>query len=58
MQINFSIISETLARIYGDADCIINAERERRYSFREFHLLTNRIANMMRSKLGLHRGDT
>ena len=58
MQINFSHISENLARIFGDADCIINAERERRYSFREFHLLTNRIANMMRSKLGLHRGDT
>jgi len=57
MQINFSQISANLARIYGDADCIINAERERRYSFREFHRLTNRIVNMMRTRLALHRGD-
>ena len=57
MQINFSHISENLARIYGDADCIINVERERRYSFREFHRLTNRIVNMMRSRLDLPRGD-
>jgi len=27
MQINFSVISEGLARTYGDAECIVNVER-------------------------------
>ena len=57
MQINFSIVSENLARTYGDAECIVNVERDRRYSFREYHRLTNRIVNMMRSRLALRRGD-
>ena len=57
MNINYSIISEGLARSYGDAECIVNVERNRRYSFREYHLLTNRIVNMMRSRLDLRRGD-
>lgn len=58
MQIDFSVVSENLARTFGDAECIVNVERNRRYSFREFHRLTNRIANMMRSRLTLARGDT
>lgn len=57
MQINYSIISENLARTYGDAECVVNVERNRRYSFREYHLLTNRIVNMMRERLALRRGD-
>jgi acyl-CoA synthetase (AMP-forming)/AMP-acid ligase II len=57
MQIDFSIVSENLARTYGDADCIVNVERDRRYSFREYHRLTNRVANMMRERLALRRGD-
>ena len=57
MQIDFSIVSENLARTYGDAECIVNVERDRRYSFREYHRLTNRIVNMMRSRLALRRGD-
>ena len=27
MQIDFSIVSENLARTYGDAECIVNIER-------------------------------
>ena len=57
MQINFSIVSEGLARTHGDAECIVNVERNRRYSFRDYHLLTNRIVNMMRTRLDLRRGD-
>jgi acyl-CoA synthetase (AMP-forming)/AMP-acid ligase II len=57
MHINFSSVSENLARTYGDTECIVNIERDRRYSFREYHLLTNRIANMMRERLDLHKGD-
>ena len=58
MHINYSVISENLARTYGDAECIVNVERNRRFSFREYHLLTNRIVNMMRERLGLRCGDT
>lgn len=57
MQINFSNLSEGLARTYGDADCIVNVERNRRYSFRSFHRLTNRIANMLQARLDLGHGD-
>ena len=58
MQIDFSIVSENLAKSYGDAECIVNVERDRRYSFVEYHRLTNRIVNMMRERLQLRRGDT
>jgi fatty-acyl-CoA synthase len=57
MQINFSVVGEGLARTYGDAECVVNIERNRRYSFREYHSLTNRIVNMMRTRLDLRRGD-
>jgi len=57
MQVDFSIVSESLAKTYGDAECIVNVERDRRYSFREYHRLTNRIVNMMRERLALRRGD-
>lgn len=57
MQINFSLVSEGLARTYGDAECVVNVERNRRYSFRDYHLLTNRIVNMMLTRLDLKRGD-
>jgi acyl-CoA synthetase (AMP-forming)/AMP-acid ligase II len=57
MQVNFSVVSEGLARIYGEAECIVNVERNRRYSFRDYHRLTNRIVNMMRTRLDLRRGD-
>lgn len=57
MQIDFSIISECLANTHGDKECVVNVERERRYTFKAFHLLTNRIANMMMQKLQLRRGD-
>ncbi len=58
MHLDFSIVSENLARVYGDAECVVNIERDRRYSYREFHRLTNRIVNMMRDRLDLRRGDT
>jgi fatty-acyl-CoA synthase len=54
---NFARTVEAMARQYGDAEALVNVERQRRYTFRELHSLTNRIANMMASKLGLGRGD-
>ena len=57
MLINFSVVSEGLAKTYDDADCIVNVERNRRYTFRQYHSLTNRIVNMMLSRLDLRRSD-
>ncbi len=57
MKINFSRIFQGLADRYGENEALVNIERNRRYTFGELHLLTNRIANMMREKLELGRGD-
>ena len=57
MKTNFARVVAAVARQYADREALVNVERKRRYTFRELHLLTNRIANMMRSKLGLVRGD-
>jgi acyl-CoA synthetase (AMP-forming)/AMP-acid ligase II len=57
MKMNFSTISERLADTFGEREALVNIERDRRYTFTEFHMLTNRIVNMMRQKLDLRRGD-
>lgn len=57
MQINFSVISENLAHIFGDNEAIVNIERNRRYSFREYHLLTNQIANTLSTTLNIKGND-
>ena len=57
MKIDFSIISECLADAFGEREAIVNIERNRRYSFREYHGLTNRIVNMMHTRLGIDHGD-
>ncbi len=57
MQINFSNHIQMLADKFGDREALVNIERNRRYSFREFHLLTNRIVNAMHEKLNLGLGD-
>lgn len=57
MKINFSTISERLADTFGDREALVQIETGHRYSFREFHVLTNRIVNMMQSELHLKRGD-
>ncbi|WP_066483141.1 MULTISPECIES: class I adenylate-forming enzyme family protein [unclassified Sphingomonas] len=41
----------------GDADALIHSERDRRYSFAELDLLSNRIANFLDQRLGLGRDD-
>ena len=57
MKVDFSRIMSLLALRCGDRPAIVNVERDRRYTFREYHALTNRIANAMRGTLGLKQGD-
>ena len=57
MKINFSTHFQALADEFGDCDALAHPERGRRYAFREFHLLSNRVINMLRATLGLQAGD-
>ena len=57
MKINFNNISEQLAAYNADGSALVNVERDRRYTFSEFHLLTNRIVNMMTDRFGMEKGD-
>jgi fatty-acyl-CoA synthase len=57
MKTNFARVVDAVARQFSDREALVNIERNRRYTFRELHLLTNRIVNMMRERLGLTRGQ-
>src|SRR5450755_4017550 len=57
MKTNFARVAAATARQYANREALVNVERNRRYTYRELHSLTNRIANMMQSKLDLQHGD-
>ncbi|MDE1947031.1 MAG: AMP-binding protein [Burkholderiales bacterium] len=57
MKLNFCRVMRQLALRHGDREAIVNVERNRRYSFAEYHRLTNRVANALRGALGVARGD-
>jgi fatty-acyl-CoA synthase len=57
MRANFGRQMAYLARVWGSREALVNFERGRRYSYKELHLLTNQIANMIRDRFGLSRGD-
>jgi acyl-CoA synthetase (AMP-forming)/AMP-acid ligase II len=57
MKLNFGRTMHLLALRYGDKPAIVNVERQRRYSYAQFHLLTNRIANVLRTELKVGKGD-
>ena len=54
---DFSRVMQLMATRFRNDTVIVNVERDRRYTFMEYHRLTNRIANMMRTALGLKKGD-
>src|SRR5579864_3885279 len=57
VKMNFSRIMRALALKHRDREAIVNAERNRRYSYRDYHLLTNRIANALSDTLKVGAGD-
>jgi acyl-CoA synthetase (AMP-forming)/AMP-acid ligase II len=57
MIFNFGRTMLLLAQRFGEKEAIVNTERNRRYTFSEYHLLTNRIANLLRFSLKLGKGD-
>jgi len=57
MKMNFCRVMRLMAQRYGAQEAIVNVERQRRYTYRQYHLLSNRIANAMRDTLALGHGD-
>lgn len=57
MKMNFSRIMRLLALRYGEQEAIVNIERNRRYSYEQYHLLTNRIADVLRNRLQVRVGE-
>jgi acyl-CoA synthetase (AMP-forming)/AMP-acid ligase II len=57
MKMNFCRVMRLMAQRFGEQEAIVNVERQRRYTFGQYHLLTNRIANALRGSLGLGSGD-
>ena len=54
---NYSRIMQGLVDTFGDREAIVNIERGRRLTFREYHELTNRFAHVLHGPLGLGTGD-
>ncbi|MFZ3183149.1 MAG: AMP-binding protein [Pseudomonas sp.] len=57
MKMNFSRIMRLMALRHADQEAIVNIERNRRYTYAQYHLLTNRIADVLRSTLQVGKGD-
>ena len=57
MKMNFCRIMRLMALRFGDREAIVNVERNRRYTYAQYHLLTNRIANALRTTLDVGAGD-
>jgi len=57
MKVNFGCQMMHVARRFADREALVNIERGRRYSLMDFHLLTNKIANMLMDRFDLRRGD-
>jgi acyl-CoA synthetase (AMP-forming)/AMP-acid ligase II len=57
MEMDFSRIMSLIALRHGQREALVNIERGRRYSFVEYHRLTNRIAYAMKTTLGIGAGD-
>ena len=57
MKLNFTRVFALLAQRFADNEALLNVERNRRYTYRQLHELSNQIANMMSTKLGLGEDD-
>jgi fatty-acyl-CoA synthase len=54
----FGRMMQLMALRFGDREALVNVERNRRFSYVQYHELTNRITNAMRDDLKIVKGDT
>ena len=57
MKMNFSRVMRLLSLRYKNHEAIVNVERNRRFNFEQYHLLTNRVADALRTTLQVGKGD-
>ncbi|MCC5858942.1 MAG: AMP-binding protein [Ectothiorhodospiraceae bacterium] len=57
MKVNFFNHFEALVSRFGDNEALVNIDNNRRYTYKEFHFLTNKIANAIYHELGLRKDD-
>src|SRR4051794_3673695 len=57
MDMDFSRVMGLMAARFGSREAIVNTERGRRFTYGEYHRLTNRIANMLSQQFELGAGD-
>ncbi len=57
MKMNFSRVMRLLALRYREQEAIVNVERNRRYTYAQYHLLSNRIADVLSTALQVGAGD-
>jgi len=57
MKTNFCRVMRLMSLRFRDRQAIVNVERGRNYSYHDYHLLTNRIADALRNALGIGKGD-
>jgi acyl-coenzyme A synthetase/AMP-(fatty) acid ligase len=58
MKMNFCRAMRLLSLRFRNQEAIVNVERSRRYTYEEYHLLTNRIADALRIRLEVGHGNT
>ncbi|GAB3098947.1 long-chain fatty acid--CoA ligase [Cupriavidus yeoncheonensis] len=54
---NFANLTAQIAMQHRDREALVNTERNRRFTHGELHRYTNQVANMIRDRLNLRRGD-
>jgi fatty-acyl-CoA synthase len=57
MLINMSRVLEQIALRFLDRTALVNVERDRRFTFWQLHVLTNKLCNAIKDKFGLSEGD-
>lgn len=57
MKMNFCRIMRLLALRHREQEAIVNLERNRRYTYEQYHLLTNRVADVLRNILQVRAGE-
>jgi len=57
MLVNLGRVIAQNARQYEERPAVVNLERDRRFSYRQMHRLTNRMSHMLTSGFGLGEGD-
>ena len=57
MLINMSRLLRQMALRFSERMALVNVERNRRFTFWQLHVLTNKLCNLIKDKFGLSEGD-